>query len=125
MLVTFFGTGFDLPFIRRTFPKLEMPQMHVDLCYLLRKLGYRGGLKKIETQLGIGRTSETTGLSGMDAVRLWYQYLGGSQKALETLLTYNAEDVRNMSDLLAIGYRKMAMAVRAGEDTQERKQGES
>lgn len=122
MLVTFFGTGFDLPFIRRTFPKLEMPQMHVDLCYLFRRLGYRGGLKKIEAQLGIGRTSATTGLSGMDAVRLWFEYKAGREQSLETLLTYNAEDVRNMSDLLAIGCRKMTAAVRSGEDLEESKQ---
>lgn len=125
ILVTFFGTGFDLPFIRRTFPKLKMPQMHVDLCYLFRKLGYRGGLKKIEAELGIGRTSATTGLSGMDAVRLWFEYQGGNRHSLEVLLTYNAEDVRNMSELLAIGYKKMAMAVKSGEDLAGQKKRES
>jgi uncharacterized protein YprB with RNaseH-like and TPR domain len=116
VLVTFFGTGFDLPFIRRTFPKLALPQMHVDLCYLFRKLGYRGGLKKIEAQLGIGRTESTTGLSGMDAVRLWFEYKKGKQSSLETLLTYNEEDVRNMTELLSIGYQKMATYLRTGDD---------
>jgi uncharacterized protein YprB with RNaseH-like and TPR domain len=119
VLVTFFGTGFDLPFIRRAFPDLEMPQMHVDLCYLLKKLGYRGGLKKIEGQLGIGRTAATTGLSGMDAVRLWFEYRAGRQQSLETLLTYNAEDVRNLSELLSIGYRKMETHIRTGSDILE------
>lgn len=108
MLVTFFGTGFDIPFLKRAFPQMPMPQMHVDLCYLLKKLGYRGGLKSIENQLGIQRSNATTGLSGWDAVRLWHEYRSGRQQSLDVLLQYNAEDVRNMSDLLAEGYRRMA-----------------
>lgn len=114
MLVTFFGTGFDIPFLRRAFPQLEMPQMHVDLCYLLKKLGYRGGLKRIEGQLGIQRSNATQGLSGWDAVRLWREYRRGNQQSLDILLAYNAEDVRNMSDLLAEGYRRMATHVWTG-----------
>ncbi len=116
VLVTFFGTGFDLPFIRRRFPRLQMPQLHVDLCYLLRRLGYRGGLKKIEAQLGIGRTNETTGLGGMDAVRLWFEYQGGNLHSRDVLMQYNAEDVRNLSELLTIGFKKMERHIRTGED---------
>lgn len=108
ILVTFFGTGFDLPFLRRAFPNLDMPQMHVDLCYLLKKLGMKGGLKSIEAQMGIRRSNATSGLSGWDAVRLWFEYKRGREQSLETLLAYNAEDVRNMSDLLAEGYRRMS-----------------
>jgi uncharacterized protein YprB with RNaseH-like and TPR domain len=108
ILVTFFGTGFDLPFLRRAFPQMPLPQMHVDLCYLLKKLGYRGGLKSIETQMGIQRPPGTAGLSGWDAVRLWREYQRGRPSSLETLLAYNADDVRNMSDLLSEGYRRMA-----------------
>lgn len=108
ILVTFFGTGFDLPFLRRAFPTLRMPQMHVDLCYLLKRLGYRGGLKSIETQMGIQRSSDTRGLSGWDAVRLWNEYRRGRERSLETLLAYNGEDVRNMATLLADAYRRMA-----------------
>jgi uncharacterized protein YprB with RNaseH-like and TPR domain len=108
LLVTFFGTGFDLPFLRRAFPRVPLPQMHVDLCFLLKKLGYRGGLKSIETQFGIHRSPATSGLSGWDAVRLWREYRKGRKSSLETLLAYNAEDVRNMAVLLSEGYRRMA-----------------
>ncbi len=114
ILVTFFGTGFDLPFLRRAFPHLEFPQMHVDLCYLLKKLGYRGGLKSIEPRFGIQRSAATAGLSGWDAVRLWREYRRGRQASLDTLLAYNAEDVRNMTVLLAEGYRRMAQSLKAG-----------
>lgn len=109
VLVTFYGTGFDIPFLRRSFPNLPFDQMHVDLCHVLKRLGYRGGLKSIERQLGIARSSATSGLSGMDAVRLWNEYLHlGRKRSMETLLAYNGEDVRNMVNLLAIAYRRMA-----------------
>ena len=108
MLVTFFGSGFDLPFIRRAFPDLEMNQLHVDLCHLLRRLGHTGGLKRIEGQLGIRRRPETEGLDGFDAVRLWHEHLRGSEEALDLLLTYNKEDVMNMEALLSYGCAEMA-----------------
>jgi uncharacterized protein YprB with RNaseH-like and TPR domain len=116
ILVTFFGTGFDIPFLKRAFPALPFPQMHVDLCFLLRRLGLRGGLKSIEQRLGIQRSGATTGLSGWDAVRLWREYQRGREQSLLTLLQYNAEDVRNMSDLLAEGYRRMSLRLLAGEE---------
>jgi len=116
ILVTFFGTGFDLPFLRRAFPQMPMPQMHVDLCHLLKRLGYRGGLKSIEAQMGIRRSSATTGLSGWDAVRLWREYQRGNLRSLETLLAYNAEDVRNMSTLLVEGYRRMSNRLLSGDE---------
>jgi uncharacterized protein len=106
MLVTFFGTGFDLPFLRRAYG-LEFPQLHVDLCFLLKRLGYRGGLKAIEDRLGIERSEETQGLSGWDAVRLWNLWRAGNAKALEVLLAYNREDVLNMQTLLEWAYPRM------------------
>jgi uncharacterized protein YprB with RNaseH-like and TPR domain len=104
LLVTFFGTGFDLPMLKRRFPDLPFDQLHVDLCYALKRLGYRGGLKKIETDLGLARAAETQGLSGWDAIRLWREYALGSREALDLLLAYNREDVLNMRELLAIAY---------------------
>lgn len=104
--VTFFGTGFDLPMLVRRFPSLQSvfaERLHVDLCPLLKRLGYRGGLKRIEAQLGIMRVPEADGLNGMDAVRLWRVYRAGgrdSSDALRLLLSYNREDVQNMKTLL-------------------------
>jgi uncharacterized protein YprB with RNaseH-like and TPR domain len=116
LLVTFFGTGFDLPLLRRAFPQMEFPQMHVDLCFLLKRLGYRGGLKSIEPRFGIQRAPGTAGLSGWDAVRLWREYRSGRQASLDTLLAYNAEDVRNMAVLLAEGYRRLADRLLVGSE---------
>ncbi len=104
--VTFFGTGFDLPFLKRRFPVLERvfaARFHIDLCPLLKRLGHRGGLKSIEQQLHIRRIPETDGLSGHDAVRLWHAYRRGGKgadDALRLLLAYNREDVVNMKTLL-------------------------
>lgn len=103
MLATFFGSGFDLPVIRRSFPGIKLDQLHVDLCFLLKRIGLSGGLKQIEGRLGINRRPEAEGLDGMDAVRLWHAYRGGSDEALDLLLTYNKEDVMNMKPLLAYG----------------------
>lgn len=107
VLVTFAGSTFDLPFIKKHFPGLELDQLHVDLMYMLRGLELRGGLKNIERQLGICRRPEVEGMTGFDAVRLWQEYRRGSTEALELLLTYNKEDVMNMSYLLEYGCKLM------------------
>lgn len=105
-LVTFFGTGFDLPALIRRFPGLYRvfaERLHIDLCPLLKRVGHTGGLKSIERQLGIGRSIETDGLSGWDAVRLWrLREQGGSEgrAAHEMLVAYNREDVLNLYALL-------------------------
>jgi uncharacterized protein YprB with RNaseH-like and TPR domain len=104
LLVTYFGSGFDLPVLRHAFPRLRFDQLHLDLCPALRRLGMSGGLKHIERQLGIDRSPETAGLGGWDAVRLWRQWRYGSQESLDLLLRYNAEDVVNMIPLADLAY---------------------
>ena len=109
--VTFFGTGFDIPFLRRRFPEMPFNQLHIDLCGLLKRLGYKGGLKRIEQTLGIHRTLETNGLSGSDAVRLWRQWRRfKSQNALDLLIAYNKADIENLALLLAFAYGRMKAA---------------
>ena len=116
--VTFFGTGFDLPFLKRRFPVLESvfaDRFHVDLCPLLKRLGHTGGLKRIESALHIARVPETDGLGGMDAVRLWRAYRrggAGADEARRLLLAYNKEDVVNMETLLR--YALPRLQARAG-----------
>ena len=91
IIVTFNGTRFDLPFLRRTFG-LPFEQAHLDLMPALRAYGYRGGQKRIEHSLGLTRPGKTGGLDGNDAVRLWKGYLSGNRSCLKKLLYYNAED---------------------------------
>ena len=109
--VTFFGTGFDLPFLRRRFPETRFDQLHVDLCPLLRRLGFKGGLKRIEKQIGISRDEEIDGLSGLDAVRLWQAWRQQkNQAARNLLLEYNRADIENLSLLLAFAYKRLKAA---------------
>ena len=106
-LITFNGARFDLPFIKREFQEIEFDQLHIDLMYPLRRIGFSGGLKKVEQMLDISRSENTTGLSGFDAVRLWREYERGNQKSLETLLEYNREDIVNLKTIIDMVYDKL------------------
>ncbi len=105
LLVTYNGARFDVPFLRRAFPRMPFDQIHLDLRYALRRLGYRGGLKAIERNVGIDRGEETAGLLGADAVRLWDTYESCDDDALDLLLAYNREDVVNLEALSRHAYR--------------------
>lgn len=100
VVVTFSGSSFDLPVLRRVFANLILPPVHIDLRWALRWLGLTGGLKRIERRLGLERPDLVSGLGGQDAVLLWADYQAGDQKALEALLTYNACDIINLKPLL-------------------------
>lgn len=100
LLVTFNGRCFDGPMLRREL-QAKLPEAHVDLRFVLRSIGLRGGLKACEKQLGLDR-DELEGLDGYFAVLLWHEYqTTGDERALETLLAYNAADVLSMPVLLA------------------------
>ena len=79
LLVTYNGKRFDIPFIR-AYLGVEMAQAHIDLMFVLRSLGYRGGLKSCERQLGLGR-DELEGVDGYFAVLLWNEYVNFGNEA--------------------------------------------
>jgi uncharacterized protein YprB with RNaseH-like and TPR domain len=103
IIATYNGTCFDLPFIRDYLGvTIDLP--HIDLRYVLGRLGYKGGLKNIERRFGIDR-GELDGIDGYFAVLLWRDYLlNDNQKALETLLAYNIQDVLSLESLMTISY---------------------
>jgi uncharacterized protein YprB with RNaseH-like and TPR domain len=108
LLVTFFGTGFDVPYLRAHFPRLRLEMPHFDLCFAARRLGLRGGLKHIEREVGIERDPAIQGLDGWDAVRLWSRWNAlGDQNALDLLLAYNAADAENLAPLAELLYGDM------------------
>ena len=96
---TYNGRRFDLPFIHRKLGiNLEEMFSHRDLMYDCRKNNLRGGFKAVERQLGI--TRDSAGITGFDAVRLWWRYVDAFDlDALNTLLQYNKEDVINLKIL--------------------------
>ncbi len=103
LLVTFNGKSFDLPLIERDLG-IPIHQSQIDLRVFLQRLGYRGGLKRIEREWGIVRDDEVVGLTGYDAVLLWERYRRGDVPALERLLAYNRADVVNLEPLMRRGY---------------------
>jgi uncharacterized protein YprB with RNaseH-like and TPR domain len=106
LLVTFNGKRFDLPFIRSVFGEFPPLQGHLDLLFPLRRLGYRGGLKSIEAQLGLKREGSLKQVDGYLAVLLWREYRRGNPAALDTLIRYNLEDVVNLRFLADVVYNQ-------------------
>ena len=103
VIVTYNGKSFDIPFIESYFD-INIPHAHIDLRYILASLGYRGGLKGCEKQLGIAR-GNLADLDGYFAVLLWDEFQRNkNQKALETLLAYNIQDTVNLETLMVMAY---------------------
>lgn len=106
LLITYNGKCFDLPFIEKQFQK-KLNQAHLDLRFILAGLGYKGGLKSCEKQLGISR-GDLEGVDGYMAVLLWQEYRRhGNVRALETLLSYNMEDTVNLEMLACLAYNEL------------------
>lgn len=103
VLVTYNGKCFDLPFLERFF-RMRLDQPHIDLRYVLGSLGFKGGLKGCERQLGIGR-GDLEGVDGYFAVLLWEEYARHDcLEALQTLLAYNIQDTVNLETLMVKAY---------------------
>lgn len=103
VIVTYNGKCFDIPFIEN-YLGIDMHQTHIDLRYILKSLGYSGGLKGCEKQLGLER-GELDGVDGFFAVLLWAEYRNTeNRQALETLLTYNIQDAVNLEILMIEAY---------------------
>ena len=99
MVVTFNGSLFDLPFLARRFKKSWSDLFHVDLRYLSKRVGLTGGQKKIEGELGLTREASLEGITGAEAVALWFDYKEGDPDALRELIRYNHADIEGMKFL--------------------------
>jgi uncharacterized protein YprB with RNaseH-like and TPR domain len=103
IIVTYNGKCFDVPFIESYFG-ISINQAHIDLRYIMHSLGFRGGLKGCEKQLGIDRGT-LDGLDGFFAVLLWRDYQrSGNRLTLDTLLAYNVQDAVNLEHLMISAY---------------------
>ena len=108
VLVTFNGSCFDVPVLRNSFPDVDLELPHYDLRFACRKVGYRGGLKSIEKDIGISRGEEISEVDGFEAVRLWKRWENrGDRDALDTLLMYNVADTVNLERLADVVYGRM------------------
>jgi uncharacterized protein YprB with RNaseH-like and TPR domain len=103
VIVTYNGKSFDIPFIKSFF-NIHLRHAQIDLRYVLYSLGFRGGLKSVERQLGNDR-GDLRDVDGFFAVLLWDEYQkSGDQKALETLLAYNIQDTITLENLMVTSY---------------------
>ena len=108
VIVSYNGKSFDVPFIESYF-NIKLDHAHIDLRYILHSLGFRGGLKGCERELGMER-GDLKDIDGFFAVLLWDEYQKtGNQKVLETLLTYNVQDTINLENLLVTAYNLKLM----------------
>jgi uncharacterized protein YprB with RNaseH-like and TPR domain len=103
VIVSYNGRSFDVPFIENYF-KIRLNHAHIDLRYILYSLGFKGGLKGCERQLGMDR-GDLKDIDGFFAVLLWDEYQRtGDQKVLETLLAYNVQDTVTLENLMVTAY---------------------
>ena len=113
IIVSYNGRCFDVPFIERYF-RIKLDQVHIDLRFVLKSLGYSGGLKGCERQLGIDR-GELRDIDGYYAVILWQEYKRtGNKKSLEMLIEYNSLDARNLETLMEMAYQRKLKELRFG-----------
>lgn len=103
VIVSYNGKSFDIPFIE-TFFNIRLNHAQIDLRYVLYSLGFRGGLKGVERQLGNDR-GDLRDVDGFFAVLLWDEYQkSGDLKALDTLLAYNVQDTVTLENLMVTAY---------------------
>jgi uncharacterized protein len=103
LLVSYFGEVFDVPLLSREFG-IAFDKAHIDLCFWLKRHGYGGGLKHVQKHFPEIPARGSLDIDGFDAVRLWSLHRRGVVGALETLLTYNAEDTVVLEPLLKRAY---------------------
>jgi len=106
VIVTFNGKLFDIPFIRKEFPRLKLPPLHIDLKYILRGFGITGSLKEVEEKLGIQRPKYVREVNGRGAAVLWNKFIRGDDEALRKLIMYNIQDTVNLQTIMHICYQK-------------------
>ena len=96
-----------MPFIKAKFPDVDLNHFHFDLRFGMKEIGYSGGLKIIEKEIGINRDDDLTEINGYEAVRLWRRYQKGDKDALGLLIKYNIADIENLKILMDFSFEKL------------------
>lgn len=108
LLVTFNGSCFDVPVLRNSFPEVDFDIPQYDLRFASRKVGFKGGLKPLEIELGIHRSEDIIDVDGSMAVHLWHQWKRhGDEDALNILQEYNRADTINLEYIAGVIYGKL------------------
>ena len=103
ILVTFNGSSFDLPKLKKQLD-LDINIPHIDLKPLVIRLGLNGGLKEVEKTLNLKRPANLYG----NPVDLWKAFhASGEKEWLELLIDYNKEDVENLKLIIDFVYKEL------------------
>ena len=114
--VSFNGTVFDVPVLKAWFGDFPEPAAHLDLRFFCRRFGLRGGLKRLERELGFPRPPHLCGVDGLDAVLLWREYKeNASLAALRLLVEYNLYDAIQLKTLAARAFNRALESLDADE----------
>jgi uncharacterized protein YprB with RNaseH-like and TPR domain len=111
VLVTYYGTGFDIPFVRtravingHEFPLDYGSNVHFDVYYVIRnKFKIRRNSLKIACEQLLGKTNKTD-----VNINVWKRARLGHQESLDYVLEHNKYDVIDTEALykLAVNYRR-------------------
>lgn len=100
IIVTFNGSIFDIPFIKKFFPQVEFPHCHIDLRFFSKRFNLSGGQKVVEEQIKFKRPKSLKNTDGYIATVLWDEYKWGKKSSLEKLIAYNFSDIEGMKAIL-------------------------
>ena len=109
-IVTYYGTGFDLKFLRTraVVHNLEFPEWgevyHTDLYYLIRnKFGLPNNRLATACEVLLGKTNKTMWLWNH-----WTRAVQGNKKSLDYIYKHNEFDVIDLERLhnKVLGFRK-------------------
>ena len=100
--ITFNGTTFDVPALRRllgaSYPR---PSLHLDLRLLTSRIGRSMGLKRLEAHCGLQRPADVAEVTGRDATALWEEFVrNGIAEPLRRLIHYNLYDAMHLRALM-------------------------
>ena len=94
VLVGFNSRSFDMPFIKAEFGEQLPKCARLDIRWVLKAMGIKGGLKEIERErFKITRPPGLEEYDGEEAVEAWYEWIEeGDRRARENLIRYCAAD---------------------------------
>ena len=109
LIITFNGSTFDIPFIKKRYPGLLPNIPNFDLRVACSRVGLTGGLKEIEKKIGIKRNAIIEKMYGGDPLLLWKMFrASGDDYYLRLLVEYNEEDVFNLKKIADLVYNELS-----------------
>ena len=109
MAVTFNGSSFDLPKLKKLGITILLP--HIDLKPLCVNVGLTGGLKEIERVLHLRRPAHLYG----HPIDLWKAFhASGDREYLDLLIDYNKEDCENLKGVMDWIYPRLRTSLYEG-----------